>query len=201
MKSKFITGILTSSTLIVLLPLVAFAHVIVTPNQAGIGQELTFNVSVPNERDTVVTNLKLVIPSGVTDVVPTTKDGWTITTTSNGSSSDPGVTSIVWNDGTIPVGQRQDFSFSAQVPGTTTTLDWKAYQTYGDGTIVHWDQTPTGSDDSVGNAGPYSVTKVINDLTSSTTSGSSPNTTLGIVLSIVALVISVSSLFIRRKKR
>jgi uncharacterized protein YcnI len=200
MKRKFITGILTSSTLIVLLPFVAFAHVIVTPNQAGIGQELTFNVSVPNERSTPVTTLRLVLPSGVTDVIPTSKDGWTITTTSNGSSSDPEVTSIVWSEGSIPIGQRQDFSFSAQVPGTSTTLDWKAYQTYADGTIVHWDQTPAGSDDSIGNAGPYSVTKVSNDLTSSP-SESSPNTTLSVVLSGVALLISVSSLFIRRKKR
>ncbi len=180
-----------------LIPGAAFAHVIVTPGQTGIGTELTFNVSVPNEEQVAVTNLKLDIPNGVTDVIPTTKDGWTITTTSNGSTSDPEVTVITWSDGTIPVGERQDFSFSAQVPAKATDLDWKAYQTYADGTIVHWDQTPAGSDDATGNAGPYSVTHVVNDLTAPT---KTPNETLPFALSVVAIVLSLGSLLIRKRR-
>jgi predicted lysophospholipase L1 biosynthesis ABC-type transport system permease subunit len=42
-------------------------------------------------------------------------------------------------------------------------LEWKAYQTYADGTVVSWDQkeeahTDTDSDDAA--SGPLSVTKV-----------------------------------------
>jgi uncharacterized protein YcnI len=174
-------------------PAIASAHVIVTPSQVGIGQELTFNISVPNEQQTPVVSLVLDIPSGVSDVVPTVKDGWTITPTMNNSTSDPEISVLTWTNGSIPVGQREDFSFSAQVPGTATNLDWKAYQTYGDGTIVHWDQTPNGkSDDSVGNAGPYSVTKVVNDLAASSTSNSSSSSdTLVLIVSLIAILLSI----------
>jgi uncharacterized protein YcnI len=176
------------------LPAVAFAHVIVTPNQAGIGEELVFNVSAPNERSVPVSSVKLDIPKGVDEVTPTMIPGFTIATT--GSTDD--VTSVTWT-GSIPVGQREDFSFGAQVPATATQLDWKAYQTYADGTVVHWDQKPTGSDDAVGTAGPYSVTKVVNDLTSSTTSTSGSNKdTLALVFSVAALALSIGGLFLRR---
>ncbi|MEJ0073382.1 MAG: hypothetical protein WDN27_04880 [Candidatus Saccharibacteria bacterium] len=58
-------------------------------------------------------------------------------------------------------------------------------------TVVHWDQKPAGGGDATGNAGPYSVTKVMNDLSSSTsaenTSSDSNRATLALVLSIAAL--------------
>jgi uncharacterized protein YcnI len=201
MNKRITSSILTSALIAVTLPAAAFAHVVVTPGQAGVGAELTFNVSVPNEQQTPVTNLKLDIPDGVTDVTPTSKDGWTITTTTNGDTKDPEATAIVWSNGTIPVGQRQDFSFSAQVPANATDLDWKAYQTYGDGTVVHWDQKPAGSDDADGNAGPYSVTHVVNDLTpAATTKTDSTSDTLSLVLSIVAVVLSIGGFVIRRRK-
>ena len=184
---------------ILAIPAVASAHVIVTPGQVGIGQELTFNVSVPNEQNTPVINLKLDIPNGVTNVVPTEKDGWTIQTATNGSTSDPEITAITWTDGAIPVGQREDFSFGAQVPGSATQLDWKAYQTYGDGTVVHWDQTPNGSDDSVGTAGPYSVTHVVNDLTSTAGTSNSSSGTIALVVGLIALILSVGNFLYARK--
>jgi uncharacterized protein YcnI len=200
---KIITSIITSLAVVVMVPAAAFAHVVVTPGQAGIGQELTFNVSVPNEQKTPVMNLRLDIPDGVTNVTPTAKDGWTITTDKTSGAQNPEVTSITWANGTIPVGQRADFSFSAQVPASATDLNWKAYQTYGDGTIVHWDQKPAGSDDSTGNAGPYSVTRVVNDLTKTTTAttpSSNSNGNTALVFSLVALVLSVVAFSSSRKK-
>jgi uncharacterized protein YcnI len=184
-----------------LLPAIASAHVIVTPSQAGIGQELVFNVSCPNEQQTPIVKLTLDIPKTVTDVVPTEKDGWTITTATNGSMSDPEITAITWTGTTsnIPVGQREDFGFGAQLPGTAATVDWKAYQTYADGTVVHWDQKPAGSDDASGDAGPYSVTKVVNDLTapaSGTTTKSGSNT-LSVGIAILALIVSVAAILRR----
>jgi uncharacterized protein YcnI len=193
-----------SSALIMLavftIPTIASAHVIVTPSQAGIGQELVFNISSPNEQQTAIASLKLDIPKGVTEVVPTEKDGWTITTTSTGTGDDAEISSITWSGGQIPVGQREDFGFGAQVPAGATSLDWKAYQTYADGTVVHWDQKPAGSDDATGNAGPYSITKVVNDLTTQpTVTGSKTNDTLPLVLSLLALVISVAGIALRKK--
>ncbi|HEY4160538.1 MAG TPA: DUF1775 domain-containing protein [Candidatus Saccharimonadales bacterium] len=181
------------------LPAVASAHVIVTPNQAGVGQELVFNVSVPNERNVPVKSVELNIPKGVQEVTPTIIPGFS-TSTAGGADD---VTSITWT-GNIPVGQRADFSFGAQVPSTATQLDWKAYQTYIDGTVVHWDQKPAGSDDAVGTAGPYSVTKVVNDLSSTSTTasaGSSSKGTLALTLSVAALILSIAGLFLRPRKR
>lgn len=192
---KVLISSLTGVAVAFALPAVAFAHVIVTPGQAGVGEELVFNVSVPNERTVPVSSVKLNIPSGVDEVTPTVVPGFTISTT----GSTDNVTSITWT-GSIPVGQREDFSFGAQVPAKATQLDWKAYQTYADGTVVHWDQKPAGSDDATGNAGPYSVTKVTDDLNAgATTSPSSSNKkTLAFAFSIAALALSVAGLFMRR---
>jgi uncharacterized protein YcnI len=154
MKYIVLSGLLTMFSVIVL-PTAAFAHVVVTPKQADPAQRLVFTTSVPNEKSVAVTHLKLIIPDGVADVLPTSKDGWDITTAKN---SDGEVAAIEWA-GTIPAGERQDFSFSAQAPQKAGELKWKAYQTYADGTTVHWDQNPTDDDESE-NSGPYSITTI-----------------------------------------
>lgn len=199
MKRRAVIGLLAALS-VVLIPGIVSAHVIVTPGQANVAQELVFNVSVPNEKEVPVTNIKLLIPAGVTNVLPTSMSGWTITTTMNGNSADPEVAAIAWS-GTIPVGQRQDFSFGAQVPGQAAELDWKAYQTYADGTVVHWDQKPAGSDDATGSAGPYSVTHVVNDLTAAPASTWTTTDTamLALVLSIAAVILSAGGLLMRRR--
>jgi uncharacterized protein YcnI len=188
------------TVLALLVPALASAHVIVTPAQAGIGQELVFNVSSPNEQETPIVKVTLNIPNGVSEVVPTEKDGLTISTTTSGSGSNVEISSITWSGSQIPVGQREDFGFGAQVPGHTTTLDWKAYQTYANGTIVHWDQQPNGkSDDATGDAGPFSVTKVVNDLTAAPATSSSSNT-LPLAVACLALVVSVAAILHQNKR-
>ncbi len=197
MFKKITSGL--AAVAILIAPVAASAHVIVTPSTANVAQELVFSVSVPNEEQVPVTNLKLDIPEGVTEVTPTTKDGWTIQTIMS-TGADPEVTSITWTGGQIPVGQRQDFSFGAQVPAKASQLDWKAYQTYANGTIVHWDQPPAGSDDSTGDAGPYSVTKVTDDLAAKMTAATkSSNTTVPLILSLVAIVLSTAGFMFRKK--
>jgi uncharacterized protein YcnI len=193
MKQAIISGFLAVLS-VILLPAAAFAHVVVTPKEASTAQRLIFNVSVPNEKAVAVTNLKLLVPDGVTDVTPTSKDGWNITTTKN---TDGEIASISWA-GTIPTGERQDFSFSAQAPARATELDWKAYQTYADDSTVHWDQAPT-SDHESEDAGPYSVTKVTNassdtpdaakqDTDTTTVWGAYAVAGLALIVSVVALV-------------
>jgi len=197
MIKRVVTGLFTSVMAISLIPVAAFAHVVVTPAQAGVAEELLFSVSVPNEEQDAVTNLKLTIPAGVTDVIPTTKEGWVITTKKDGDT----VTSITWSDGMVPAGQRQDFTFSAQVPGKATDINWKAYQTYADGTLVHWDQKPAGSDDANGDAGPYSVTHVVNDLNPAPTKNTQSNSdVLAISLSAVAILLGVVSILMSRRR-
>ncbi len=191
---KKLVSILTALTLLAT-PVVASAHVVVTPNTALTGQELVFSVSAPNERKVAVTSVTLDIPAGVSQVIPTTAPGWSITlATSYGA-----ITAVTWTDGQIPAGQRQDFSLSAVMPANSGELNWKAYQTYADGTIVSWDQKPVANakDDDTAAKGPYSTTTVSSNAPGATKSG---GTTLPLALSVAALALSALA-FLRRRSR
>jgi uncharacterized protein YcnI len=178
-------------------PTLASAHVIVTPGTAGIATQKIFSISVVNEEQVSVSSIKLAIPAGITAVSPTVAAGWTITTEKTGNA----VTSISWSGAEIPAGQRQDFTFSAQTPAKAGEVDWKAYQTYSDGTVIKWDQKPNGSsNDATGNVGPYSVTKVVNDLAPAATipASSSNSNNLPVILSVAAIVIALGSVVLKK---
>ncbi len=205
----------------------SLAHVTVKPNQVGVGAYQTFNVSVPNERDNPTTGIRLVIPANLTSVSPNVKPGWNIEIKKAGESMkgeilntgekapDPeSVTEIIWTGGSVPAGMRDDFFFSAKAPADEGELNWQAYQTYSDGEVVTWDlskdaqpKNAEGKEDfSV--SGPYSTTKVVNDLASSPkpeteelmTQGSK-ETNLPLILSAIAVVISGVALGITFRKR
>jgi uncharacterized protein YcnI len=186
------------------------AHVVVKPNQVGVGAFQTFSVGVPNEKDVPTTSLRLIIPDGLKYVSPTVKSGWIIETKKSGEGEDAKITEISWTGGIIPVGQRDDFSFSAQVPSSKTTIAWKAYQTYEDGTLVSWDQNP----DSIKNLsdsqkeenekkglGPFSETNIIDDLAVTTVPENNHQTDALRVVSYAALAISLVSLSMQLWKR
>ena len=186
----------------VLLPAAASAHVVVKPDEVGVGAFQTFTTSVPNEKNVPVIALRLVIPSGLKEITPTVKPGWKVTTKKSGDE----ITEIDWSGGNIPVGMRDDFTFSAQAPAKTTALRWKAYQTYKNGTVVSWNQTPTSGEDdkSGGDKGPYSTTKVINDLDDSATVASANNSgssTGSYILSGIALALAIVALVVKRKNQ
>lgn len=159
-----------------------FAHVTVKPTQVGVGAYQTFTTGVPNEKDIPTTAIKIVVPEGFTSVTPNVKPGWTIETKKVKSGGTEQVSEIIWSGGVIPAGQRDDFVFSAKAPATEKTLQWKAYQTYQNGTVVAWDQDPAEHEriekeaadkaakgetveEENPNIGPASETKVVNDLT------------------------------------
>lgn len=189
-----------------------FAHVVVKPAEVGISTYQTFSVGVPNEKDIPVTGVRLSIPAGVENVSPNVKPGWTIQTemtSSNdqthdiGSShneSHPSIDEISWTGGSIPAGQRDEFFFSAKTPATPTTLKWKAYQTYADGTIVAWELSP--NDPEVEGKGPLSQTKIVNDLSDASAPQASPNASNNaLIFSLVAVSLSALSLSLQLRKR
>ena len=163
----------------------ALAHVVVRPSTAGIAQFTTFTVAVPSEKELATTGLKILIPEGFDFVTPNVKPGWNITT----NKSEEKITEISWNGGTIPPHQRDEFVFSAKTPATPTTLVWKAYQTYADGSVVAWDQENEGGHQTDFTAsGPASHTEIIDDL--KTDEAKSQNNYLPLALSVVALALS-----------
>jgi uncharacterized protein YcnI len=184
-----------------LLPAMASAHVVVTPKSLSVGEHQTFSVSVPNEKDVAVTQLKIDIPNGVSDVTPSAKTGWTITTDKADSGQETVVKSITWSGGSIPAGQRDDFTFSAQAPEKSTELHWNAYQTYADGTTVAWNQKPTDEESESGTSGPYSVTEVTSDPEGSAANESNDSSgTLALIISVLALITAVAALLRPAKK-
>lgn len=194
MKRKILATI--SLPLFVLLYSSAFAHVVVKPATTGIGTYQIFTVSVPTEKTTPTVALRLEIPSGVEYVTPTVKSGWKITTKKEGTTTDAPVTEILWTDGTVPAGMRDEFSFSAKTPITPTMLIWKAYQTYSDGSVVSWEVSPANDTMSEKvDTGPYSTTDVVDDVTEKKTNTQN----IPLYVSIVALVLSLRALYLIRK--
>jgi uncharacterized protein YcnI len=207
---KYIFGFLLSIASVLLTVVPAFAHVIVYPHQVGVAATQDFTVSVPNERDNPVVAVKLLIPNGLTDVSPNATPGWNITIKSKESGDDAVVSEIDWSHGSIPVEQREEFIFQAQVSANPTTLDWKAYQTYSDGTVVSWDVNPAtvanlsdAQQDALAdkeNKGEYSTTQIINDL-SATDNNSSQSLQYTEILSGLAFLLSVAALAISLRKK
>lgn len=140
---------------------VASAHIVVKPAEVVTAGFQTFTVSVPNEKEVPTTELKLVIPEGLQYVSPTQKIGWSIDIEKDSTGEDATIKAITWRGGEIGDGFRDDFTFSAKVPENATELQWKAYQTYSDGTVVSWDETDKDDSHGSGNSGPFSITKVV----------------------------------------
>lgn len=177
-----------ASVLVFANPGSAFAHVVVTPNEALTGAYETFTTSVPNEKDIPVTGLRLVIPDTIESVTPTVKPGWEIQTKKNGDK----VTEISWTGGTIAPELRDEFTFSAHLPATSGDVKWKAYQTYQDGSVVSWDQQPSeehGHGDE--GKGPYSTTVVSGGEEETAKPQDGASNTVLYVISIAALVLGV----------
>jgi uncharacterized protein YcnI len=194
MKKTALTGIVLGIASFFVAATPALAHVVVKPAQVGIGSFQTFTMGVPNEKETATVEVRLMIPKGLNYVSPTVKPGWNIEIKKQGSGDNAQVTEIDWTGGTIPVGQRDDFSFSAQVPASETTLAWDAYQVYENGETVAWTQKPGTMDES---GTPHSLTKVINDLAPSpmpSANSTETTTKIPLLFSIVALALSALSL-------
>ncbi len=162
------------------------AHVVVKPSSVNPGAFQTFTVGVPVEKNTPTKEVRLVIPNGLNHVTPNVKPGWKVTTKKDGEI----ISEIIWSGGSIPAGQRDEFVFSAQVPSATTTLLWKAYQTYVDGTVVAWDKDPKTLKDHEGE--PYSETKVLTvESKAPETNVSSVQSSTAFTFSLVALAFSI----------
>lgn len=189
-----------ASVLVLANPVIAFAHVVVSPNEALTGAYETFTTSVPNEKDIPVTGLRLVIPDSVESVTPTVKPGWEIQTKKSGDRT----TEINWTGGMIAPELRDTFTFSAHLSSKAGDINWKAYQTYQDGSVVSWDQKPAeehGHDSEDESKGPYSTTTV-SDSTSEEAVETKNNTAsiAPYIVSILALALSVFALVRTAKK-
>ena len=193
----FVSTALLVSSIILGTTSYAFAHVTVKPAKTTPATYQVFSVAVPNEKNIPTTQVRLLIPENVESVTPNIKAGWVTKTV---TTNDGKVTEIIWSKGAIPEGFRDEFVFSAKTGTTEESIIWKAYQTYSDGTVVAWDADPHEEDsysqasEEESTSGPYSETKV-------TTSSTSTSDDSLFAISLLAVLVSLYSLYIATKTR
>ncbi|WP_028547609.1 YcnI family copper-binding membrane protein [Paenibacillus sp. UNC451MF] len=195
---------------------IASAHVTVLPSESVQGSYEKFTVRVPNEKDipTVKVEVKFQLDSvSISRFEP--KPGWKYDLAKDASGKITAVTWTATGEG-LAATEFGDFNMQGKVADNATSINWKAYQTYKDGSVVEW----------VGAAGsdkPASVTKV-NAKPAGAAADSHGNTTAPagnaggashdngasaapaasqtpLYLSIVALVLGVLALIVALSKR
>jgi uncharacterized protein YcnI len=119
-------------------PAAAQAHIQVTPSTVAPGDAAKFTVLVPGERDSETVKVELQMPSGLLPFSYEDPAGWkrSLVKASNGS-----VERVVWT-GRAPSDGFTEFSFLAGTPEKPSELQFKALQTYADGTVVRWIGAP-----------------------------------------------------------
>lgn len=119
---------------------VAWAHVVVSPEEVPAGEYEKMVVTVPTEKEIPTTEVRAEVPEGfiVSGVQPV--PGWEHEFEEEGGV----VTAIVWSGGEIGPQEFQEFALQAQTPEEAGEFSWGAIQTYEDGSTVEW----TGPEDS-----------------------------------------------------
>jgi uncharacterized protein YcnI len=108
------------------------AHVVVTPRESLAGAEQIYTVSVPTEGTVPSTSLELDIPAGLHVMQVASGDGFTFDVKKDGDR----IVSITWKREIKPK-EVAKFTFTAHNP-QPGALQWKAHQTFADGSIRHW---------------------------------------------------------------
>ncbi|SMB81453.1 DUF1775 domain-containing protein [Deinococcus hopiensis] len=104
-------------------------------SQAGASE--TYRLNVPTEKGVSTTQVRLVIPAGVTVTRFQVLPGFIRTIRTNEAGL---ITEVTWK-GRIAPQEYARFFFQARNPEQAGTLSWKVYQTYSDGSVVAWDDT------------------------------------------------------------
>ena len=119
-------------------PAAAQAHIQVSPKIAAPGDAVKFTVLVPGERDSETVKVELQMPRELLPFSYEETPGWkrSLVKASNGA-----VERVVWT-GRAPSDGFTEFSFLAGTPEKAGDLQFKALQTYADGTVVRWIGAP-----------------------------------------------------------
>jgi uncharacterized protein YcnI len=114
---------------------VVSAHVTVWPRESANNANELYSVRVPTEKDVPTVAVRIEFPEGmvVSRFVPA--PGWQreVEKDANGR-----ITAATWRGGSLAPDEVGIFQFSARNPNTNGSVAFKAYQTYGDGSVVEW---------------------------------------------------------------
>src|ERR671917_1024394 len=126
------------------------AHVVVSPEEIAAGDYETLTVSVPTEKEVPTTEIRVEVPEGflLSGVQPV--PGWEYAFEEDGGV----ITAVTWSGGEIGPREFQQFLVQAQAPEESGEYPWRAFQTYGDGSVVEWTAPPDAEE-------PASVVEVV----------------------------------------
>ncbi|MEK3745133.1 YcnI family protein [Brevibacillus sp. FSL K6-0770] len=206
---KWMSSVLVAGAVLTLAT-AAQAHVNVYPKETTTGSYEKYTVRVPVEKDVNTVKVKLEFPAGVKVNTVQPVPGWSY----EFEKDKDGVnTALVWTatNGGIKAHEFMEFAFVGANPKEEGTLAWKAYQTYADGEVVEWTgdkdaKTPasvTTVKEGVGEAGHdhgHGAAEATTPAPATGQAAASAGTsnTLPLVLSGLALLLSIVGLF--RKK-
>ena len=151
MKRLLLVGAVTLCTCTMLaVSAPAWAHVVVSPEEVAAGDYETLTVSVPTEKEVPTTEIRVEVPGGFTLSGVQPVPGW-----EHAFEEDGGVvTAVTWSGGEIGPREFQQFLVQAQAPEEPGEYPWRAFQTYGDGSVVGWTGPPDAEE-------PASVVEVV----------------------------------------
>jgi uncharacterized protein YcnI len=185
----------------------ASAHVEVTPKSSTVGEEETYTVKIPVEKEVATTKIALKMPSGVEFDSYQPVAGWNFTTQKGSGGKVTSITFEANGQGILP-GQFQQFVFAVKNPDNAGKITWDAYQYYKDGSVVEW----TGDE---GSESPHSITDIVTATAGNQQQGqvvtqtnkaeevkttSPKNNSLPLILSIAALALAAVAFASSRKK-
>jgi uncharacterized protein YcnI len=116
----------------------ALAHIQVLPTSAAPGDPVMWEVLVPGESEARTVKVEVQVPEGVLPFSYEDTPGWKRELT---LADDQSVDVITWT-GRLASDGFVRFSFLASTPEQEGTIEWKAIQTYDDGSEAAWIEGP-----------------------------------------------------------
>jgi uncharacterized protein YcnI len=192
----------------------AFAHVeIERDGEVGADGLVAATLSVPNEEPTAgTTTIQLVFPASpkLTTAEPEAVNGWTATVQKDAAGD---VTGITWTGGPLTGEDEVALPLSiGDIPDGVDAVDFKALQTYDNGTVVRWiEPTPAGGEEPEHPAPVLTVRgeaaghddAASNDASGSDSHESSDDST-GVIIAIIVgviIVLAILGFILSRSRR
>jgi uncharacterized protein YcnI len=121
------------------LPLVAQAHVSITPRQSTNGATEKYTVRIPTEGKVATVAAEMDVPEGVIVETLQAPAGWKHEV----KRADDRIVSIVWTADVKP-GEFIEVAFVARNPRSGQRIVWTLRQRFADGTMTDWTNGPNG---------------------------------------------------------
>ena len=138
-----------ASALVLLLPIIAEAHVTVSPRESTVGATEKYVVRVPTEGKVTTKSVELEVPEGVIVEALAVPQGWK----QEAKRKDDRIVAITWQMD-VPPGEFVEFAFIARNPREGERIVWTLRQKFADGMVSDWTK------DSKGAIRPTAVTKL-----------------------------------------